>query len=271
MNKTHKIISAACGTLLLFSTSCFKENYLVFDKNFTGIYFLQDTMRYSFGVTPAETLTYTLNIPVQIMGTPSAQPREMAFEVIPDSTDAVEGEQFRLVPAILQPDSINGTIPIVLLRNGLAGNHTDGYTLYKMGIRLTENKNFTPTLSTDDQICVIKFDNAIEQPNWCDYQGTKIWIESKLGKWHPYKLIKMVEYYHRIKETNIETYRNLVELYGENMEKSEYGHFSSYNTVIKKYVFTPTYEYFRDHHDEVLALYPDFPFDFADPSTYDIY
>ena len=276
--KQHNICKLLLALLsaTLF-TGCQETDYLVFDADFCGIYFQQDTIRYSFGVTPVETREYTVNIPVKIMGATGDAAREIGFRIIPDSTFATENVQYRFGEAVVLPDSINGYIPLVVLRDGLEGDFESGYTHYKVGLQLTENSHFVPTRSLKEQICVIRFDNAIEQPNWVNYRGDKIWYENKLGLWHPYKLIKMVEFYHEIANIQPETYKKMAALYGENLESSEYGSFASFGTAFKKYVITPTYEFFRDHKEETLALYPNFPYTedypdgLADPNSYDLY
>ncbi len=257
---------AFCALLGAF-VGCSQTDYLIYDDSFSGIYFTKDTIQYSFGVTPVETLQYTLKIPVQIMGVTSSESRVFAYEIIPDSTTAEEGVQYLAEEGYIYPDSITGYIPLVLLRNGLEGNYTDGYVHYTVGVKLVENNNFTPTLSSTEQIRVVTFDNAIEQPEWYDYWGNKVWSVSELGVWHPLKLIKMVEYFHELEDILPETYYKMVELYGENLENIPYGSPTEYMTTFRKYIYYPMYTYFSDpdNRDYILSLYPDFPFDFPNP------
>lgn len=257
------ILAGACAAL----TACNDSDYLIYDTSECGIYFTKDTLKYSFSVTPTETRTYTYNIPVKIMGAVSDKEREIGFEVITDTTTAVEGVQYTIGKAVIYPDSITGNIPVVILRDGLEGTYDTGYTSYTLGLRLIENDNFAPTLSSKEHVRVLTFDNAVDMPDWFDYKGDKVWDKDYLGEWHPLKLIKMVEYFHEIANILPETYVKIVEAYGENLESIPYGDPYQYRTIFNKYIYSPMYEYFSnpDNREEILSQYPDFPFDFPNP------
>ena len=265
MKKFSYIIGAFA--LALGFTACEDENYMKFDTSYTGIYFTNDSTEYSFSVTPIEIREYTLKIPVQIMGAPAKKDRAIKYELVEELCHAKEREQYILDPAILPADSINGYIPIRILRDGLIGNYADGYERYKLTLRLVENEHFTLTLDSLCQVHQTKFDNAVEQPAWLNWAGEKVWSLSSLGVWHPYKFIKMVEYFHALEETHPETYKKMVALYGENLEHIEYGDPYQYRTIFRKYIYLPMYEHFNDpaNRDMILNEYPDFPFDFPDP------
>lgn len=255
-------------SLAMFSlSSCEETDYMTYDTSHNGVYFLSDTLQYSFGVTPVEQRTHVVEIPVRVMGGISDSPRKIAFEVIADTTTAVEGVQYRLGEAVIMPDSVNGFIPVEILRDGLEGSYTEGYVRYRLGLRLVANDHFAPTLSLEEQMFVLNFDNAVEMPDWYDAYGEKVWYEKYLGKWHPLKLIKMVEYFHAIEAIHPETYKKMVEAYGENLEHIPYGDPYLYRTIFRKYIYAPMYEYFGNpaNRDAILAEYPDFPFDFPDP------
>ena len=263
--RRHFLLSAVVAAVLI--ASCTDENYMLYDTSLNGVYFAGDTLSWSFGVTPVDTLTHTVQIPVRIMGTLSDVPRPIGYEIICDTTRATEGVQYRMGQAIIEPDSVTGHIDVVLLREGLEGNYSEGYTTYCLGIRLVENEAFQPVLATSCHTFILRFDNAIEQPSWLDAFGDKVWYESELGVWHPLKFIKMVEYFHDIANVMPETYAKMVKSYGENLEHVPYGSFYAYRTVVRKYIFARMYDYFGDpaYRDAILAAYPDFPFDFPDP------
>ena len=251
----------------LFATSCEETDYMKYDTSHNGTYFLGDTLQYSFGVTPMEQRTHIVNIPVRVMGGVSDVARKIGYEVIADTTTAVEGVQYKLGEAYVLPDSVNGYIPVEILRDGLKGSYAEGYERYRLGIRLVANEEFAPTLSADDQKFVLNFDNAVEMPNWYDAYGEKVWSERYLGKWHPLKLIKMVEYFHAIEFILPETYKKMVADYGENLENIPYGDPYVYRAIFRKYIYKPMYDFFSDpaNRDMILGEYPDFPFDFPDP------
>jgi len=262
MNKTFLTVV----TLVLLCASCSETDYMTYDVSRQGVYFTKDTLKYSFGVTPDEQRTYTYKYMVRIMAGTSTEQRTFAYEVMADSTTAVEGVQYQLGAGVIPADSIDGYIPVTLLRDGLEGNYTDGYKQYKLGLRLKDGGGFAPVLSAKQQQRVLTFDNAVEIP-WTDYKGDPVWYVERYGVWHPLKLIKMVEYFHKMADIQPDTYKKMVELYGENLENVEYGDLWVYQTTVDKYICRPCYEYFSDpaNREGILARYPDFPFDFPDP------
>ena len=260
MTTATKILAA--GLLLL--TACQETEYMRFDTSSPGIYFTRDTLKYSFGVLPVETREAEFRFSMRIMDKVSDTDRTFAFEVIADSTTAKEGVQYRLGKPVIPAGKVDGYIPVTLLRDGIAGSYTEGFVHYKLGLRLIAGEGYSPTLGEKDQIRVLTFDNAVEQPSWLDYRGEKIWRENRFGVWHPLKFIKMVEYFHNLQNILPETYVKMVDRYGENLEHVPYGDFYEYGTIMRKYVFIPMYDYFSnpDNRDEILKHYPDFPFDF---------
>ena len=262
MNTATKLLA---GALLL--AACQETDYMRFDTSKPGIYFTRDTLVYSFGVLPIETRTSEFRFSIRVMDGVSDHDRTFAYEVIADSTTAKEGVQYTIGQPVIPAGKVDGYIPVTLLRDGIAGSYTEGFVDYRLGLRLKSGEGFTPTLSEKDQIRVLTFNNAVEQPSWLDYRGQKIWRENRFGVWHPLKFIKMVEYFHNIQHILPETYVKMVDRYGENLEHVPYGDFYEYGTIMRKHVFIPMYEYFSNpnNHDEIVKLYPDFPFDFPEP------
>ena len=257
------------GVLLLTSSlySCVEENYLKFDSDFTGIYFTTDSTTYSFSVTPIEVREHLMKVPIQIMGVPAKEERTIKFEIV-GNMSAIDGTHYEFDEAIIPADSITGYIGIRILRDNLEGNSIDGYERYRMNLRLLPNEHFTPTLDSLRQNHSVRFDNAIEQPEWYNRAGEKVWLKGSLGVWHPYKLIKMVEYFHAIEAVQPLTYEKMVILYGENLEHIPEGNPMQYETIFKRYIYKPMYDHFNDPANEemIRSLYPDFPFgDFPNP------
>lgn len=268
MKTYHLLKTSICAMMLTGAfAACSETDYMTYDVSHAGIYFTKDTLAYSFGVTPVEQRVREYRIPVRIMGGLSSSDRTFAIEVIADSTTAAEGVQYRLGRPVIPADSVNGYIPVELLRDGLEGDYQTGFVRYKLGVRLMLGEGFEPTLDSASHVRVLTFDNAVEQPEWLDYKGEKMWDEGKWGVWHPLKLIKMVEYFHTIRDIQPETYVKMVAKFGENLENVPYCDFFPYGTAMTKYVYLPMYEYFSDeaNREEILGFYPDFPFDFPDP------
>ena len=142
--------------------SCSETDYMTFDSADSGVYFTKDTLTYSFSVTPIEIKTYTYHVPFRIMGPTSKEQRKVSFIIDPALTTAKAGVQYNIGEAIVMPDSINGYIPVEILRDGLKGNYSDGYVKYKLQLTLAENEYFKPTLDSASQTRTLTFDNAIE-------------------------------------------------------------------------------------------------------------
>ena len=253
--------------------SCTETEYLKYDVSHNGIYFTKDKLKYSFSVTSDTIHSYLFKMPIQIMGGISEKEREVAYRINEDSTNAIEGIHYTIGKAFIAPDSITGYIPVTILRDSLQGSYAEGYKTYRLYIELVENDNFTPTLDTLSQERLLQFDNAIDIPDWFDWEKKKIWRpgnpHDNLGSWHPYTYMKLVEQFHTVKDVpNMEeTYEKMVALYGEYLEHVPYASFSDYMHIIRKYVLAPLYDYFSnpENEDEIMSLYPDYPFDFPDP------
>lgn len=252
---------------LLLLASCDETDYMRFDTSSSGVYFTDDSLSYSFGVTPIEERTHLFEIPVRVMGSVADYDRTIAYEIIPDLTKAESGVHFNIVSAFIPAGEVEGYINVELLRDNLEGTHIDGYTRYRLVLQLAENENFVPTLSAQDCVHLLKFDNSVEQPNWLNPSGEKIWSVGELGTWHPLTFIKLVEYFHKLEDILPETYYKIVEDYGENLEHIPFGDVYLYRTVFNKYIFSPMYEYFNNpaNRDAILAEYPDYPFNFPKP------
>lgn len=273
----------------LLTISCSETDYMTYGSDSNGIYFSHDTLEYSFSVLHVDSTVHTILVPVKIMGTLSPEPRTFAFTIesqmpndsiqkliyVPDNKEYVwaqKGVQYTVPSEVTIPaNSIEGVIPVTVNRSELKGNYAEGYVHYRIILRLAANENFTPTLSEKDQVRVVQFDNAVEQPAWYDAYGEKVWYKPELGEWHPYKLIKLVEYFHDVKNILPETYVKMVNLYGENLENVPYGDFHVYRTIFRKYIYSRMYDHFNDpaNRDMILSLYPDFIFDFPDPFATD--
>ncbi len=273
-NVINNIIVAVSLLAVFVFFSCSETEYMKFDTSHNGVYFTKDTLKYSFSVTPLDVRSYTFKMPIKVLGCLSSEEREVAFRVVADSTTAIEGVHYTIGKAVIAPDSITGYIPITILRDNLKGSYANGYERYRLCIELVKNEHFIPTLDASNQVRVLRFDNAIDTPEWVDYKGDKIWVPGNplpdLGDWHPYTYMKLVEQFKTIKDIpNMEeTYWKMVEYYGgENLERVPYASFYPYKPIIQKYVLGPLYEYFNDpvHIAEIKEMYDDYPFNFPNP------
>ena len=266
MNIRKYINNAVLLLMLSLGLASCDEHYLKYDASYCGVYFTKDSTSYSFSVTPVETKTHEYRIPIAVMGLLSNEKRAVAYEVCADRTTAEAGVQYTIGEVCIMPDSTTGYIPVTINRDKLEGSYPN-YTRYELCLKLVSNDNFVPTLDSLHQVHMFRFDNAIEQPEWYSKGGEKVWSVTKLGVWHPLKLIKMVENFHALEAIKPETYKKMVAAYGENLEHIPYGDPELYKGTFDKYIYKPMYDYFSDPANEefILSEFPDFPFDFPNP------
>lgn len=234
----------------LFLTSCKKSDYLIYDKEFAGIYFQMDSIYYSFGVTPIEISNNELKVPVKIIGKSTSADRTFSVMVKSEKTTAVDGQHYSIAKTFtIKADSINGYIPLNILRKDL------GTADYKISLKLVENENFTP-VNEKYKETLIHFNNRVERPSWKDWQGNPTWPEYELGAWNPLTYIKFIELFRAIEQKSPATYKNMIEAYGPDLQNVTYGWPYDYNYTMVKYVLIPLYEYFMVDHPELGVIIP---------------
>lgn len=234
-------------------TACEEQDELLFDSSLTGIYYTADSIVYSFGVTSLDVTTRTLQIPVRIMGAPASARRSFKVEVIGEQTTAIAGTHYRLPAELfIEADSVNGTIPLEVFREALGDQQT-----WKAAFRLIVNDHFAP-VSTEKVEIATSFNNIVSPPNWVSYDWwtgkyVAYWPTSQLGAWDPLKYVLFVQYFNEMEQKAYATYKNLLALYGENLENLN-GWPYDYDFSIKKYVLTPIYDYFTSHPELGLSI-----------------
>lgn len=244
-----KFILPVFAVGMLFFNSCKKGGDMIFDKNFTGIYFQQDSVYYSFGVTPLDVQSYDLKVPVKIMGAPAAVDRTFSAEIVVDKTNAVAGEQYSLTNAfVLKKDSINGYISIRLNRAKLGTND------FKVYFKLIEKDGFVP-VNESFKTAVVYFNNRVEKPTWKDFSGKPYWPTSQLGVWNPITYIKFIELFRGMEQKAPETYAVMVKNYGKDLAGLT-GWPYDYANSMTKYVSIPLYQYFVEQHPELGVVIP---------------
>lgn len=250
MKKIKSIILAVF--VFGWAASCSDADYPLFNSSDTGIYFTDDEVSYSFGVSPTSVTSRTLNLPVRIMGTTSDETRTFTVEIIRELTTATEGTHFRLPAEIRIPaGAVDGIVPLEIVRGTL------GETEWQVGLRLVADRNFTPVESAGTEITVT-FNNIVTPPNWTSYNwSTGKYVPywpTQLGAWAPIKYVLFMEYFHAMEESAPSTYRNLVALYGPDLEGIINGWPWDYDYSLKKYILIPMYAYFTAHPELGVSI-----------------
>lgn len=235
--------------MLLFA-SCKKTAYQVYDQKFTGIYFLSDSVYYSFGVTPLEKHSYDLKVPVRIMGIASGADRSFSVTVVAEKTTAVEGLHFTIPETFtIMADSINGFVPVTILRDSLKDKD------FKLVLKLDKNAGFTPVDENLKEV-LIHFNNRVDPPTWKDYWGDPAWPDYKLGKWNPLTYIKFIELFRELEQKVPETYAAMVAEFGPDLQNVTFGWPWDYDLTMTKYVLIPLYQYFMEQHPDLGVTIP---------------
>lgn len=244
-------ISYWCYCLLAATLclACNKTDYPTFETKFTGIYFQEDSIRYSFGITPLATTSYILKLPVRIMGVPASQKRTFKFEIITHKTTAKANEHYRMPQeCVIEADSVNGILPLEILRENLSDSVN-----WQITFKLVQTEDFSPVSEAGHQI-IASFNNIVEPPAWKDWQGKPTWPDDKLGPWNPIVWVKFMEYFRQMEQTNPASYQAIVKACGENLENVEYGWPWDFDLTLKKYVLIPLYDFFQNHPEYIVEM-----------------
>lgn len=232
-----------CGGL----TSCDEKDYKLFDSSHSGIYFLEDSVSYSFGVTRLEITSKEMQLPVRIMGAPSEENRTFKIELVPEKTTAEAGVHYQVPTEMtVLADSVNAVLSFTVLRSNLGDDKN-----WQVAFRLLESDAFVPVAGMQT-VCIASFNNIVEPPQWKIWNGSVSWPDYYLGIWDPVKWVKFMEYFRAMEESVPATYKGMVEMYGQDLENVSYGWPSEYNYAVQKYILTPLYDFF-EANPELLA------------------
>lgn len=255
-NQINRLLFWFFGVLIF--ASC-KENIFQPEEFKTGVYFVDDSIDYSFGITPLEVESRVLELPLLIMGTPQTSDRAFQVEVVSSNTSAVQGLHFDFPSILMVPaNSVNGVLPMTIYRSPLGDED------FKVTFRVVENENFTPANAELGRL-VVTFNNRIEQPNWLDWSGQKAWPSSKLGVWNPLVYVKFMELFNEMDITAPNAYASMLELFGGPLLPDFPGSWAwDYDATLTKHVLIPLYRYFAIEHPELGVTTVPRPASFVD-------
>lgn len=236
-------------------TSC-KENVFVADDFKSGIYFVQDSTDFSFGVTPLDITSSELLLPVQIMGVPSSMDRTFKVQILSGNTNASEHVHYEIADSFLiKADSVKALLPLTILRENL------GDMSFKVTLSMIETNDFVPVSESMSKV-VVTFNNRVEQPNWLQEnwqtgQMVKTWPSYKLGNWNPLTYIKFMELFGEMEDVAPSVYEAMIKAYGGNQLPNFPGGWAwNYDFTLTKYVLIPLYRYFMVENPELGVTIP---------------
>lgn len=140
----HTILFLFIGLCI---ASCHETDYPTFDDSVIDIYFTQDSVNYSFGVTPLSTTEHVVELPVRIIGASVKEvARNFKIEVVDKRTNAESPLHYTVPEQLtLEKDSVNAVVPVTLKRSAL------GDTEWTVAFRLLPNDYFNPTAQTRER------------------------------------------------------------------------------------------------------------------------
>lgn len=245
-----RLLPSLLMATLLLVVGCKKDKGVSYDQHFTGLYFPEDSLNYSFGVTPLSVHDHIFNIPVEMMGSPAGEDRAFIATVVEDSSTARLGNEYDINGELaVMADSIRGYIPLLIHRDALGDQD------YSVVFRLEEKNGFTPVSAPYKSIKIV-FNNRVERPTWKDWMGNPTWPDYYLGAWNPLTYVKFIELFRGLEQKVPETYQAMVDLYGPDLANVEYGWPYDYSNTMTKYVTIPLYQYFMEQHPELGVVIP---------------
>lgn len=235
------------------ATACSDTDYKVYDTTQKDSVFYSyingkgqadSVFDYAFAFNIAD--HYTVTIPVSVMGSIKDYDRAIDVRVNPDSSDMVEGKNYRIVEANVPAGSTGGVVKIDLLR-GLDPRILDGEVKARFiigendDLRTVKGSAFTITYS----------DILPEYPKWLPTSGTwPVYTYENYQLWF--------DYFHRLApEVDIDIYNEIVDTYGAYFEKQEttvQGPMAMYTNFLRNYVSIPLH---ADHPEIEFMTNPE--------------
>jgi len=244
MKKLYKYLCPVAAMALC--VACTDDDYLVYDTAQKDSVFFEylnskeevvDSVDFIFNYNIAS--SYTIEIPVRLMGMPISRDRQIALEPVAELTDMVEGTHYNIESAVLPADSVKTTIKVKLLRDN---DPLLQERQFRLTLNLVENddlravgeKQFTITYSD------IRPEN---KPSW--------WVSYSPLPVYTFEAAQMFfEYFYaNAPKANIDLYNEMIEAYGDYFmnAKSSKGPFAMYDSFLIRWVLMPMYE---DHKDD---------------------
>lgn len=175
--------------IVLFTVlSCSEAEREMFDPSLSAIHFdltkldtnlivRGDTLTYSFAFNPTTVQSYTLNIPVEIIGFRSEHDRQYRIELLSDIITAKPNTHYQSLPDyhVLPAQKGKDSLQIILFR------HTDLQKSAKsIELQLIPSTDFNVG-SIEKQHVYLRFSDILEEPIWWD-----LW-KDEFGPYHRIK------------------------------------------------------------------------------------
>lgn len=164
----RNILTGCSALLLLMASACTKniDGY----KNDPRVYFydipagttsLLTTRTFSFATTATGTTTDTEYVQVKIEGLAAGHDRTFGAKAIADSSTAVNGVNYKLLPGTVKANSFTGILPVVLYRTTDLKDVT-----MKLALQMADTADFKAGVIDFNYYLLSWNDNLIKPNNW---------------------------------------------------------------------------------------------------------
>ncbi len=237
----------ALAAMAMLMASC-EEDYKLYDTTQTDSVFFnyvdendkqQTELEYSFGFDIAQ--EHAVKIPVNLMGVPKTNARNIKLQVVEDKTDMVEGVNYVIDRAEVAADAVEDEVVIRLLRDKDPEIQTKQKQLT---LEIIDNGELRPT---GQSTFTVKYsDIRPERPDWWEVGS---WSTLPVYSFENAQLF-FKYFYELMPKGNKEIYDEMIETYGDYFvdAKALKGPMAMYSDILKKYVLIPMY---NDTKDEI--------------------
>lgn len=182
MKKIYAIWMVMAVMLL---SSCDKNGDSGYYEERDRIYFTTDSIICRLGEMPVDVKTYTVLVPLKVLGNLAPADRTFKMKVNRELTTAPDS-YYTALPTefVVDKDSVNVSIPVELLRSVI---DPDVDMVYRVVLDLEENDVFGFGVQEKLQSRVV-FSNYLQEPDWWYTFATMFW-----GPYQPQKYQKMME------------------------------------------------------------------------------
>lgn len=242
----RRIYECICWvTLFGCFSACTNEDYPLYDtgqKDSVFFEYLNDdeeivsSIDYAFNYNIEE--TYTIEIPVRLMGMPVDYDRQLTLAPVKEETDMVEGTHYTVEPAVIPANTVKTTVKVILLRG------RDPAILersFKLRLELIENDDLRSVGQKEFTITYSDI-HPEQRPEW--------WPTYKPLPVYSYESAQILfkYFYELAPKANLDVYNEMIEKYGDYFVKAAaiQGPFAMYDNFLMKYVLIPMYEDYKD-------------------------
>ncbi|HVW62041.1 MAG TPA: DUF4843 domain-containing protein [Puia sp.] len=155
----------ALGAILL--TACSKDERLVYHDP-AAVYFFTDSLiyqtdslTYSFAIHDSQLQQDTVKIPLKIIGTATGADRKVSVEAVADSTTAMEGKNYKLLPAVIRAGRYKDSLAVLVMKTPALDS-----TEVRLLLRISASSDLQPGVKERDTY-LVKINNILTKPdNW---------------------------------------------------------------------------------------------------------